>query len=194
MLNVILDSSATYLTVGIMDENGLIDYASYPAWQSQSEKMIPELKTLLEKNNFSVNDISGVIVGVGPGSYTGLRIALTSAKVIALSLNIPLYPVSSLWLLKEENKPTICLMNARSGRSYFAVYEGNKVIEPDQILTNDKVNEYISSHPDYVIKGELAYLSREDNVGNIAKEAASLFPYLNKIDDPLTAKPVYMKG
>ena len=194
MLNVILDSSATYLTAGIMDESGLIDYVSYPAWQSQSEKMIPELKTLLEKNNLSVNDISGVIVGVGPGSYTGLRIALTSAKVIALSLNIPLYPVSSLWLLKEEDKPTICLMNARSGRSYFAVYEGNKIIEPDQILTNDKVNEYIASHPDYVIKGELAYLSREDNVGNIAKEAASLFPYLNKIDDPLTAKPVYMKG
>ena len=194
MLNVILDSSATYLTVGIMDEKGLIDYVSYPAWQSQSEKMIPELKSLLERNNFSVNAISGVIVGVGPGSYTGLRIALTSAKVIALSLNIPLYPVSSLWLLKEDNKPTICLMNARSGRSYFAVYQDNKVIEPDQILTNDKVNEYIASHPDYVVKGELAYLSREDNVGNIAKEAASLFPYLNKIDDPLTAKPVYMKG
>ena len=194
MLNVILDSSATYLTVGIMDEKGLIDYVSYPAWQSQSEKMIPELKSLLERNNFSVNAISGVIVGVGPGSYTGLRIALTSAKVIALSLNIPLYPVSSLWLLKEDDKPTICLMNARSGRSYFAVYQDNKVIEPDQILTNDKVNEYIASHPDYVVKGELAYLSREDNVGNIAKEAASLFPYLNKIDDPLTAKPVYMKG
>lgn len=194
MLNVILDSSATYLTVGIMDEKGLIDYVSYPAWQSQSEKMIPELKTLLEKNNLSVNAISGVIVGVGPGSYTGLRIALTSAKVIALSLNIPLYPVSSLWLLKEDDKPTICLMNARSGRSYFAVYQDNKVIEPDQILTNDKTNEYIASHPDFAIKGELAYLSREDNVGNIAKEAASLFPYLNKIDDPLTAKPVYMKG
>ena len=194
MLNVILDSSATYLTVGIMDEKGLIDYVSYPAWQSQSEKMIPELKTLLEKNNLSVNAITGVIVGVGPGSYTGLRIALTSAKVIALSLNIPLYPVSSLWLLKEDDKPTICLMNARSGRSYFAVYQDNKLIESDQILTNDKVNEYIASHPDYVVKGELSYLSREDNVGNIAKEAASLFPYLNKIDDPLTAKPVYMKG
>lgn len=194
MLNVLLDSSATYLTVGIMDENRLIDSLSYPAWQTQSEKMIPELKNLLEKNGYSSKDITGVIVGVGPGSYTGLRIALTSAKVICLSLNIPLYPVSSLWLLKEDDKPTICLMNARSGRSYFAVYQGENVIEEDQILTNDKVNEYISSHPDYIVKGELGYLGKEDNVGNIAKEGFSLFSILKPIDNPLNAKPVYMKG
>ena len=194
MLYVILDSSLTYLTVGLCDENRLIDSVSYEAWQCQSEKMIPELKTLLEKNNLSTKDISGVIVGIGPGSYTGIRIALTTAKVLCLSLNIPLYPVSSLQLLKEDDKPTICLMNARSNRSFFAVYEGNKVIVEDQTMTNDKVNEYISSHPEYIVKGELKYLGREDNVGNIAREAFSLIKYLKKAEDPLAVKPIYMRG
>lgn len=194
MLYVILDSSLTYLTVGLCDEDHLIDSISYEAWQCQSEKMIPELKTLLEKNSLSQKDISGVIVGIGPGSYTGIRIALTTAKILCLSLNIPMYPVSSLQLLKEDDKPTIVLMNARSNRSFFAVYEGNKVIVEDQTMTNDKVNEYISAHPDYVIKGELKYLGREDNVGNIAEQAFSLLKYLVKAEEPLAVKPVYMKG
>ena len=194
MLYVILDSSATYLTVGISDENHLIDYVSYPAWQCQSEKMIPELKTLLENNKLSQKDISGVVVGIGPGSYTGIRIALTTAKILYLSLNIPLYPISSLQLLKEDDKPTICLMNARSGRSFFGVYQGNKVIEEDRTMTNDKVKEYIESHPDFIVKGELGYLDMEDNVGNIALQAFSLLPDLVKADDPLAVKPVYMRG
>lgn len=194
MLYVILDSSATYLTVGILDDTHLIDYVSYPAWQCQSEKMIPELKTLLDNNHLSVKDISGVIVGIGPGSYTGIRIALTTAKILCLSLEIPMYPVSSLQLLKEGEKPTITLMNARSGRSYFAVYQNEKTIEVDQTMTNDKVKEYIASHPDYVVKGELGYLGMEDSVGNIAKQAVDLLPYLEKAKEPLSVKPVYMKG
>ena len=71
MLYVILDSSMTYLTVGLCDEKHLIDSVSYEAWQCQSEKMIPELKILLDKNGLSQKDISGVTVGIGPGSYTG---------------------------------------------------------------------------------------------------------------------------
>ena len=84
-------------------------------------------------------------------------------------------------------------MNARSNRSFFAVYEGNKVIVEDQTMTNDKVNEYISSHPEYAVKGELKYLGREDNVGSIAEQAFSLLKYLVKADDPL-ARPSATAG
>ena len=194
MLYVILDSSATYLTVAIASKTKVIESVSYEAWQCQSEKMIPELQKLLEKYHYSSKDISRVIVGVGPGSYTGIRIAITTAKILALSLKVPVYPVSSLHILKDGSKPTITLMNARSNRSFFAVYQGNKVIEEDQTMTNDKVNEYISSHPEYIVKGELKYLGREDNVGNIAREAFSLIKYLEKAEDPLAVKPIYMRG
>ena len=43
MIDILLDSSASYLTVGICDENHVIDSISYEAWQAQSEHMIPEL-------------------------------------------------------------------------------------------------------------------------------------------------------
>ena len=70
----------------------------------------------------------------GPGSYTGIRIALTIAKTIVFALNIPLYLVSSLQVMKVGDKPTICLTNARSQRSYIGVYQGQKEILSDRIM------------------------------------------------------------
>ena len=194
MIYVILDSSATYLTVAIASKEAVIESISYEAWQCQSEKMIPELEELLNRHGFVSKDIVGVIVGIGPGSYTGIRIALTTAKILALSLNIPVYPVSSLHILKDGDKPTITLMNARSGRSYFAVYQGEKCLVPDQTKVNEDVLAYINEHPDYSIKGELAYLGLKDNVGDIAKEAHSLINSLEACEGPLALKPVYMRG
>ena len=118
---ILLDSSNTSLTVGLCTEKEIIDSTSYEAWQTQSEHMIPELDALLNKHAVDKNNIKGVVVSIGPGSYTGVRIAITISKVIGVSLNVPVYPVSALQILKNHKKPSICLINARSNRSYIGV-------------------------------------------------------------------------
>ena len=99
---LLLDSSNTSLTVALGNKDSLIDEISYEAWQTQSEHMIPEINNLLDKHSVSRNDIIGVMVSIGPGSYTGVRIALTIAKVIALALKVNVYPVSALQILKNR--------------------------------------------------------------------------------------------
>ena len=193
MVNLLLDSSNTYLSVGIMKDDALLDYTSYESWQSQSEHMVPEIDNLLKKHSLSRNDISAIVVAIGPGSYTGVRIALCIAKVMALALNIPIYPVSSLRVLKDSDKPSICLINARSGRSYFAVYQGDKTIEKDQILTNEEVIKYVNEHPDYSICGQVKYLGYDVFDSNVCLQMVSLFKHLDRLDDTLGLKPVYMK-
>ena len=193
MFVILLDSSNTSLTVGLANENGVLDSTSYEAWQSQSEHMIPELDTLLNKHNVSYKDISDVVVSIGPGSYTGVRIAITIAKTIAVALDAKLYPVSSLRVLKDGEKSSICLINARSGRSYFGVFENDNILVEDTILTNDKVLEYISSHPTYTVCGNTQYLGIEGKEPDIARELYSLMKVSEPIDDPLALKPVYMK-
>ena len=155
--------------------------------------MVPEIDKLMEENSLSREDIEGVITAIGPGSYTGVRIALTIAKTVALSLNVPVYPVSSLRILKNGKIPSICLINARSGRSYFAVYEGEKTLIPDTIKRNEEVLEYIKEHPNYSVCGDARYLGLEFNDTNVCEQMASLFSYLEKVDDSLGLKPVYMK-
>jgi len=193
MATLLLDSSNTSLSVGIESNGKLLDFISYEAWQEQSEHMIPEIDNLLTKNHISRDDIKGIVVSIGPGSYTGVRISLTIAKVMALALNIPIYPVSSLRVLKNNNLPSICLINARSNRSYFGVYEGSKVIVEDTIKTNDEVLEYIASHKDYSICGNVKYLGFENLDTNMCLQMVDLLKDLKPCDNSLALKPVYLK-
>lgn len=190
---LLLDSSNTSLTVGLASKENLIDFTSYEAWQTQSEHMIPELDALLKKHNVNKNDIEGVMVTIGPGSYTGVRIAITISKVIAVALDVPLYPVSALQILKNGKTPSICLINARSNRSYVGVYENDKCLLQDCIMTNEEVKEYIANHPDYAICGSTKYLGIEGYESNVAQEMFSLIDKVEKCPDSRALKPVYLK-
>ena len=193
MAKLLLDSSNTSLSVGLEKDGLLIDHISYESWQSQSEHMVPEIDNILKKNGLDRRDIDGIVSSIGPGSYTGVRIALTIAKVASLVLNVPLFTVSSLRVLKDDDKPSICLINARSGRSYFGVYQGEKVIVSDTIKKNDEVLEYIKEHPNYSICGDARYLGFANVDNNISKQMVSLLNVLRKEENPLASKPVYMK-
>lgn len=193
MYTIILDSSNTELSIGLVKEGILLDSTSYEAWQQQSEFMVKELAVLLDKYKVKNEDIKDIIVSIGPGSYTGVRISLTIAKTIATALNIDIYPVSSLRVKKCDNKPSICLINARSNRSYFGVYFENQIIVNDMILSNDEVRKYIEEHPDYVICGDTKYLGIEGYKADVLKQALSLYKSLEKCESTFGLKPVYLK-
>ena len=193
MATLLLDSSNTCLSVGFENNGVLIGFTSYEAWQVQSEHMVPEIDKLMTKLGLTRKDITGVVTSIGPGSYTGVRIALTIAKVVALACNVPIYPVSSLRVLKDNDKPSICLINARSNRSYFGVFEGKKILVSDTIKTNDEVREYIVSHPDHSICGDVRYLGLENNDTNICLQMVGLLCDLEKAENDLSVKPVYLK-
>ena len=192
MITVLLDSSNTNLSVGIAKDNLLLESISYEAWQRQSEYMIPELDKLFKKHNVSTDDIGEVVVAMGPGSYTGVRIAITIAKTIAVALNAKLYAVSSLRVLKDGNRPSICVINARSCRSYFGVFAGNEIILNDCIMKNEEVLAYIAEHPSYSVCGDAKYLGLECEKTNSIQEMLNLKEALSEVN-PLSLKPVYMK-
>lgn len=194
MLSLLLDSANKELLVALYKDDKKIDEIRYEAWQRQSELMIPELDKILKRNEIDPKTIDEIVVTQGPGSYTGVRIALTIAKIYALSLNIPCYAISSLGVLKDENKTSICLINARSNRSYFGVYEtnGNVLIE-DKVLPNKEVLDYIEEHKDFAICGDVTYLGLENQESDIAKNMMSLKNESNKVQNILTLKAVYLK-
>lgn len=191
MYQLLLDSSNIFLSVGLAKDGKVFDKICYEAWQRQSEMMVTEIDNILSRNNIVKAELDGVVVGIGPGSYTGVRIGVTIAKTIAYSLGIKLYSKSSLSLLKHREIPTICVFNARSGRSYFAVYEGKKVIEKDSVLENEKVIEYIKEHPNYLVHGDTYQLGLESGKFDIIENLADF----DKNDEvnPFKANPIYLK-
>ena len=192
MITVLLDSSNTNLSVGLARDNLLLESISYEAWQRQSEYMIPELNKLLQKYQVNRDEIKEVVVAIGPGSYTGVRIAITIAKTIATALEAKLYAVSSLRVQKDGKNPSICLINARSGRSYIGAYQGFETILTDQIMKNDEVLDYIQKHENYSVCGDVAYLGLNSIKTDNIKEMLDLKESLEPIN-PLSLKPVYMK-
>ncbi len=192
--SLLLDSSDKNLSVGLSKDGVFFDSISYEAWQRQSEYMITEIDAMLEKHSITKDDISAVAVGKGPGSYTGIRIAMSIAKTISYALSCPLYLISSLQLLEDaSDKPSICLMNARSKRSYIGVYKGKEVIMEDKIMDNPKVLEYVNEHPDYLVCGDVSYLGLEAKEPEILANLSRMQDKEHLSEEPLGATPVYLK-
>ena len=193
MIRLLLDSSGRDLSVAIAHQNRIIKSVSYAAWQQQSELLVPEIKRLIASSAYDFQHIEAVHVASGPGSYTGVRIALTVAKIIGFALKVPVYAASSLEILKVSSQPTICLINARSKRSYFGVYEGDKAIVCDTIKTNDEVFDYIHQHPDYALSGDLEYLGLTPKKTDIFLNLLLTQYHREPISDIHALKPMYLK-
>lgn len=193
MYTIILDSSNKMLCVALAEDDSIIDRTEYEAWQKQSELMIPELDKLLKKNNITRHDIGDIIVSNGPGSYTGVRIAVTIAKIMSIATNAKVYAVSSLESQKLCKTPTICLINARSNRSYIGVYDDDKIILKDNIFLNEGVKKYISEHPDYKITGDIEYLGLKSEKYDVADGLLRCKNASHLVENVLALKPVYMK-
>lgn len=101
---------------------------------SHSAYLIPQLDSLLEKAGWKIGDLEGIGVGLGPGSFTGLRVGLAVAQGIAFAREIPLAGVSSFETLvrgaTSSTGDVRPIMDARRGRVYLARYrkEGDEFV------------------------------------------------------------------
>ena len=192
-MKLLLDSSNKYLAVGLSKNGKVIDKVHYEAWQRQSELMAVEIDNILKRNNLSRNDIDAVAVGIGPGSYTGVRIAITIAKTIGYALKVKVYARSSLSLLKSRKNPTICVFNARGGRSYFAVYEGEKCLVEECIKTNEDVIKYVEEHKDYDVNGDVTHLGLISGEYDLIQNLADTIDEKYLVPNIFTLNPIYLK-
>lgn len=90
--------------------------------------LLSTIKEILKENNLTPKDVDLIGVNVGPGSFTGIRAALTVAKVMAQELNIKIVPVESLKILSKLNKSdkkSIVIMDARRSMAY--VYKDDEI-------------------------------------------------------------------
>ena len=123
-----IDTSSSYLYTAIVEDNILIDSIQEEYGQSLSEVALPKIVSMFNNNKLEARDIDKIIVVNGPGSFTGIRIGITIAKVYAWSLNIPITTISSLeaMAISSENQVVhIPMINARRGYVYAAIYDKN---------------------------------------------------------------------
>ena len=170
MLILGIDTSTKICTCSIFDsENGVIAETSLSVKKNHSNIVMPIIDNLFKISELNINNIDKIAVAIGPGSFTGVRIALGIAKGLAMALNKPLIAVNELDILEaiadgNENE-IIPLIDARKERVYYK-YQ-NKYI--DDYLINlisnfDKNKKYI-----FIGDGAINYKNiLKDNLGENA--------------------------
>ena len=130
MLRLFLNTSNKYLYLCLMKDNDIVNEVLMEGNNNHSEKLIDVLEEFLNNNKITVDDLDELYVGRGPGSYTGVRIACTVAKVLAYAKGIKLFSFSSLDLIlsNELKNPGIyqVVMDARRGNSFAKVVKVNE--------------------------------------------------------------------
>ncbi|MCF6128410.1 tRNA (adenosine(37)-N6)-threonylcarbamoyltransferase complex dimerization subunit type 1 TsaB [Flavobacterium sp. AS60] len=114
---------------------------------SHAEKLHVFIEEILKETNVSVQDLKAIAVSKGPGSYTGLRIGVSTAKGLCYALGIPLISVDTLQVLAQkvtvENGLIVPMLDARRMEVYSAVFDANhnKIMEVQaEVLTE---NSYV---------------------------------------------------
>ncbi len=194
MYSLLLDSANRDLNVELAKDNQIIDRISYQAWQRQSELMAVEVDAILKRNNISAKDIGEVVVTIGPGSYTGIRIALTIAKTLAFALDIKIFAVSSLISQKVPNQPTISVINARSNRSYVTIYDADgQILVEEKVWPNDELIAWIKGNADFIVSGDAKYLGIDAYQPSVLDGMLEAKKKSIPVENILTLKPVYLK-
>jgi len=170
MLILGIDTSTKICTCSIFDsENGVIAETSLSVKKNHSNIVMPIIDNLFKISDLTINDIDKIAVAIGPGSFTGVRIALGIAKGLAMALNKPLIAVNELDILEaiadgNENE-IIPLIDARKERVYYK-YQNTYI---DDYLINlissfDKNKKYV-----FVGDGAINYKNiLKDNLGENA--------------------------
>lgn len=137
-----IDTSSSYLYTSIVENDKLISEIKEEFGQSLSEVALPRIVSMFEDNNLSPKDIDKIIVVNGPGSFTGIRIGITIAKIYAWSLNISIttiYSLEAMAISSPKDTYHVPILNARRGYVYTAIYDKDykEVLKPCHILLTD---------------------------------------------------------
>ena len=192
-----IDTSSSFLYAAIVENDNIISKVSEEYGQSLSEIALPKIAAMFENNNIKPTDINKIIVVNGPGSFTGIRIGITIAKVYAWSLKIKITTVSALEVMAISNntkKVKVPIINARRGYVYGAIYDNDKEILKPQHIKLEELRNKLTDINDYI------YISNDEfeDIDNIEKYEPDFIKIVDKYKDkeeinPHIVNPEYLK-
>lgn len=214
-----IDTASSVSSVAVASEGKLQAEVTVEAGRTHSETLLSHIEGALSFAGVERSALRGVAVSIGPGSFTGLRIGLATAKAIAYGLGIPLVGVSTLAALAlavpVPDVHTLALMDAQKGNAYAGLYEwraGNlHEVRPVRVAPlAEAIAEAAELGKPVLLTGELVLKKRArlenlpDNVtlapAHLLTARASHVAWLGiarlaagEQDDPMTLEPFYIR-
>lgn len=159
---LLIETASISCSAAIADENGILASEQILIPKAHASSLCPMIDNILKKTGLKTKDLSAIAVSEGPGSYTGLRVGLSTAKGLCFGSDIPLIGIGTLDILAEEGKThlnenlkdnsiIIPMADARRMEVYTALYN-NKAERMSEIIAKvldensyeDEFNKYDS--------------------------------------------------
>lgn len=132
------DTSAAHCAAALLCGGDIVQSAVEPMAKGQAERLLVLCTELMAKAGVTVNDLTAIGVGIGPGNFTGIRISVSAARGLALGLGIPAVGVSSFDALRfGTDGPCVCAVDARRDMVYLQGFDIADLYEPMQYPTTD---------------------------------------------------------
>lgn len=194
-----IDTSSSYLYSGIVSNNSLKASRKVFFGSELSKYALNEISKMFEEINILPKDIDKIIVVAGPGSFTGIRIGMTIAKIFAFSLKKEITTLSSLEAMAYSSNLEsikVPILDARRGYVYAGVYdENNNIILNDQYILLEKLQKYLDS-----LKKEYIFITNDSKLTNLnrIKYNPDILKIVNIVKDrksinPHLVEPLYLK-
>lgn len=192
MKSLFLDTAASYIVISLFEDLNKIDEYIDENSKNLSKDFLPLVDNLLKKNNLKIQDINKIFVVVGPGSFTGIRVGVTAAKIIGYCLNTPVIPISELECMATTNTEytyNVPVIDARRGYVYTGIYDSNlnEILE-DTRISIEALKQKLDSK-NYVLIGNIDESIKPDyDITKIIKKH-----YNDKAVDAHLLNPNYLK-
>jgi len=145
------DTSQQFGSIALGNQGKAIYAAHFDLSITHSETLMPQIDHALALCGIAKSELMAIAITLGPGSFTGLRIGLATAKGMAMGLNIPILAYSTLSTVAKPylglGKPLTCILDAKMKQFYAAIYDGSGV----QTLCDGvyELEEIIAKMPDH---------------------------------------------
>lgn len=203
-----IDTSTKTTSVGLIEDEEVLAEYNLRGLVSHSESVTDMIEEIFKKFDFNLEDLDLIAVGIGPGSFTGLRIGITIAKVLAFSLDKDIIGVSSLVANGMSDYGKVAtIIDARRGNVYASIInneENPEVLFEDSLLPFEKFKEELNKYDEITIAGldaekyvdeiKNAKLSKNKGMKGINIAKLGLIEFKNKGSmDIFSLVPNYLK-
>lgn len=182
MKTLFMDTATNYLIVGLLDGEKE-SFSTRVGKNDNAAYLVNKIDELLKENNTNIDEIDEIIVGVGPGSYTGTRVSVVVAKTLAYSKNIKLKKISSIAFLTSGYDSLVYGAIDARRNSYFA----GKYINAKELIEDNYLSyELLQNVSNLVILNENTIKINLKNIKENAVDVLDVFDlepnYLRKTE------------
>lgn len=154
-----LDTSGAVCVLALAeDDGGLRAVSLFESKRTLSVRLLGEVDGLLTRNNLTLSDMTAFAVGLGPGSFTGVRVGVTTAKTLAQVTGRPLVGVGTLdayaSVLAALGRCAMPVLPSRRGEVYAALYQGQERLEAPFAASLDEAQARLEALPGVVLCGD----------------------------------------